>query len=97
MFPEKRWYLYDNVSGSTVLKHPYRSGSKVHCPHCGSLLKVRDYSASCCEEVFKTGHGEIHQQRPLETHHHIRGRGWQSLRPYDKPPSLPPSQDLFSV
>ena len=64
-FPETRWYLYDNLSGAVILKHPYRLGLKIRCPHCGEQLKVERYTASCCGEEFKTRFGEIHQRRAV--------------------------------
>ena len=81
-FPEVRWYLYDNLSGAVILKHPYRPGLKIRCPHCGEQLKVERYTASCCGEEFKTSFGEIHQRRAVGIHDRTSGRGWASLRPF---------------
>lgn len=84
MFPDRRWYLYDNTAGSTVLKHPYRAGDQVPCPHCGSPLAIENYRAACCGKTLKTSFGEIAQREPVGTHERSIGRGWSSLRPYDK-------------
>ncbi len=81
-FPEKKWYLYDNTTGSIVLKHPYSRGMEVLCPYCSKPLAVENYRAECCENQFKTGFGEIHQVQPVGKHSKMTGRGWQSLRPF---------------
>jgi hypothetical protein len=81
-FPEKRWYLYDTTNGTIVLKHPYKPGMEVPCPHCGKVLAIENYQAQCCGQQFKTGFGEVHQKEPVGQHQKTVGRGWQSLRPY---------------
>lgn len=81
-FPEKKWYLYDNISSNVVLKHPYRTGMKVLCPYCKKLLVIENYRAACCDNQFKIGFGEIHQVEPIGKHNKVKDRGWQSLRPY---------------
>lgn len=83
LFPDIRWYLYDNCSGRVVLKHPYKPGMDVPCPHCGVVLVVESYEAECCGQVFKTGFGEICQKEAVGTHTKRIGRGWKSLRPYE--------------
>lgn len=87
MFPREIWAnpiwcLYANLSGQVVLKHPWRAGLVVACPHCGEPLAVEDYKADCCGRSFKTGFGEIRQIEPVGTHDHTSGRGWASLRAY---------------
>lgn len=82
MFPDSRWYLYDSTSGTTILKHPFRPGMSVPCPHCGQPLLIEGYSAFCCGEQFKTSFGEISQRRPVSTHIRGAGCGWASLRPF---------------
>jgi hypothetical protein len=82
MFPKAIWYLYDDTSGNTVLKHRYREGKSVPCPHCGEPLMVENYRASCCGHAFKTSFGEIRQREPVARHNRRSGRGWASLRPY---------------
>jgi len=76
------WCLYDNTSGHVVLKHPWRNGLVVDCPHCGEPLAVEDYGARCCSQYFKIGFGEIRQIEPVGTHDRTSGCGWASLRPY---------------
>ena len=97
MFPEQRWYLYDNISGFTILKHPYKRGRRIPCPHCGRLLKFDQHSASCCNEIFKVGFGEIRRKRPVGIHARVTGRGWDSLRPYDVKPHNDVSASLFDT
>lgn len=82
MFPDWAWYCYDNMSGQTMLKHPYRAGAGVPCPHCGETLRVQDYRASCCGQEFRTSFGEIAQREPVGSHSRKSGRGWKSLRLY---------------
>jgi hypothetical protein len=82
MFPERRWYLYDNTAGKIILKHPYARGAKVPCPHCGAVLKIENYRAACCGHEFRTSFGEIAQRHPVGDHTRTAGRGWQSLREY---------------
>jgi hypothetical protein len=81
------WCLYDNTSGRVILKHPWRKGLQVPCPHCGKPLTVENYKAACCNQEFGTGFGEIHQREPVGTHDRTSGRGWFSLRPYVKAPA----------
>jgi len=81
-FPEKKWYLYDNTSGSVILKHPYSKGMEVLCPYCNKLLVIENYRAECCENQFKTGFEEIHQVHPIAKHNKTTGCDWQSLRPF---------------
>lgn len=76
------WCLYDNLAGHVVLKHPWRDGLVVECPHCGEPLAVEGYRAHCCGQHFKTGFGEIRQIEPVGTHDRTSGRGWASLRAY---------------
>ncbi len=76
------WCLYDNLAGQVVLKHPWRDGLVVECPHCGEPLAVEGYIAHCCGQHFKTGFGEIRQIEPVGTHDRTSGRGWASLRAY---------------
>jgi len=83
MFPDRCWYLYDNTSGRIVLKHPYREGDSVPCPHCDAILAIEDYRAACCGKTFKTGFGEIAQREPVGISQRSTGRGWGSLRPYE--------------
>ncbi len=50
MFPREIWEnpiwcLYYNLSGQVVLKHPWRDGLVVECPHCGEPLAVEGYEA----------------------------------------------------
>lgn len=82
MFPQSIWYLYDNVAGSIILKHPYSRGMAVPCPHCGKTLIVENYRAACCGYTFRTSFGEIAQREHVGEHHRTTGRGWSSLRPY---------------
>lgn len=83
MFPKKIWYLYDNTSGNVVLKHPYSAGISVPCPQCQRPLEIQNYRATCCGKTFKTSFGEISQRERVGEHHRQRGRGWDSLRPYE--------------
>jgi hypothetical protein len=64
-FPEKRWYLYDDLGGNIVLKHPYWHNIEVKCPHCEKVLILENYRAQCCEKTFKTGFGAIRQVEPV--------------------------------
>lgn len=84
LFPEKKWYLYDNMSGDVVLKHPYRPGMKVLCPHCDKEFVIENYRAECCNHHFKIGFAEIRQMEPTGKHSKVKGRGWSSLRPHEK-------------
>jgi hypothetical protein len=81
-FPERIWCLYDNLAGKIILKHPYRPGMTVPCPHCGKALAIEKYRATCCGQEFKTSFGEIAQRQPVGEHNRTAGRGWNSLRPY---------------
>lgn len=90
MFPDKiyhnpTWCLYDNTSGKTILKHPWRKGIKVNCPHCDKLLNFEKYKANCCGHSFGISFNEVSQHEPIGTHDRITGRGWDSIRPYIKP------------
>ena len=87
MFPKEIWFnpvwcLYDNISGEIILKHPWRKGITVLCPHCGKELSVFEYKAQCCGQIFKIGNSEIRQVQPHGYHDKKYGRGWQSLRPF---------------
>lgn len=84
-FPQKRWYLYDTTTGTTVLKHPFDSTTPVRCPHCQKALVIENYKAHCCGYDYFTGWGAIQQRQPVCRHDRKSGRGWQSLRPYLKP------------
>jgi len=81
-FPDNRWYLYDDTSGNIRLKHQYRPGMQVNCPCCDKPFIIEDYKAQCCDNIFRTGFGEISQVKPVGTHNKVKGRGWQSLRPF---------------
>ena len=83
-FPKKRWYLYDDMSGNIVLKHPYRASMKVLCPHCDKAFVIENYRTECCNHHFKIRFGEICQVEPIGRHGKTEGRGWSSLRPYEK-------------
>jgi hypothetical protein len=87
-FPDARWYFYDNTSGQIILKHPYHPDLAIPCPHCGQRLQIQNYRASCCDGEFKTSFGEIRQCRPVATHSHTTGRGWDSLRPLEPTTNL---------
>lgn len=91
-FPQMRWYLYDNTSGKIILKHPYYRNLLVKCPYCDEWLWVEDYQAECCGKTFKTGFWEIHQVEPFGTHNRKSGRGWRSLRPFDRETDLQPGR-----
>jgi hypothetical protein len=78
------WCLYDDTSGNVVLKHPYKRGRPISCPHCGQTLQMENYMATCCGQEFKTSFGEIRQRAPLGAHQRHSGCGWASLRPYTK-------------
>ncbi len=87
MFPLEIWHrpiwcLYDNLSNQTILKHPWRKGLEVPCPHCGKILNVIEYKAKCCNQEFKVGNGAISQKNPAGIHSKTAGRGWASLRPF---------------
>lgn len=82
-FPENKWYLYDDMSGNIVLKHPYRPEMTVSCPHCNNFLMIDNYRDKCCGNEFKIGFGEIRQIKPVGQHKNVQGRGWQSLRLYE--------------
>ncbi len=82
MFPKRMWYLYDNTSGNTILKHPYRANDSVPCPYCAEPLLVQNYRAQCCNQEFRTSFGEIAQREPIGQHLRRSGRGWSSLRPF---------------
>ncbi|MBL7129747.1 MAG: hypothetical protein ISS16_12310 [Ignavibacteria bacterium] len=89
MFPDEInknpiWCLYDNLSGITILKHPWQTGLKVNCPHCNKLLNFEKYKASCCGFNFGISFNEVHQKEPVGTHDKTSGRGWESIRPYIK-------------
>src|SRR6185369_9355903 len=69
MFPQSIWNrpiwcLYDDTSGRVVLKHPWRKGMSVPCPHCGKPLAVETNKAACCSQEFRTSFGEIRQREP---------------------------------
>jgi hypothetical protein len=81
------WCLYDDMSGNTRLVHPYRLDLSVPCPHCGAPLRIADYRARCCGQEFKTGFGSVAQVAPVGRHARRSGRGWGSLRPYERPAS----------
>jgi predicted RNA-binding Zn-ribbon protein involved in translation (DUF1610 family) len=81
-FPKQIWYLYDNTSGKTILKHQYERGVVVPCPHCGKKLVIENYRSTCCGYQFRTSFGEIAQCQPVAEHNRLAGRGWDSLRPY---------------
>jgi len=86
------WWLYDTTDGRVILKHPYRPGMQVLCPHCGHKLTIKDYRAECCGRTFRTGFGEIAQKAPVGKHTKTSGRGWSSIRPFlgdDGRPSTP--------
>ncbi len=76
------WCLYDSLFGEILLKHPWRKGQEVPCPHCGKTLVIENYRAKCCDHEFKASFGEICQCEPVGKHNRKSGRGWTSIRPY---------------
>jgi hypothetical protein len=82
------WCLYDNTSGTIILKHPFGNIGAVPCPRCLKPLVVEKYRASCCGFNFRTGFHEISQIEPFGTHEKKSGRGWETLRPVGVIPSL---------
>lgn len=81
-FPDEKWYLYNTNRGSIVLKHLYRPGLTVLCPHCHKPLIVNKYFARCCQHTFKCSFGEIAQVDAIGGHNKTI-TGWRSLRPYE--------------
>jgi len=79
-FPDNGWFLYDDTSGNIRLKHRYRPDMQVNCPYCDKPFIIKSYRMQCCDNIFKTGFGEICQVKPVGTHNKVKGRGWQSLR-----------------
>ena len=70
MFPKEIWFnpvwcLYDDINGCIVLKHPFRAGLVVLCPHCGKPLHFEHYQTACCGHTFATSFGEIRQKSRL--------------------------------
>lgn len=78
------WYLYDTTNGKTVLKHPSRGKLPIPCPHCGRKLEIVEYKASCCNYNFQISFGVVMQVEPVALHNKTSGRGWKSLRPFEK-------------
>jgi hypothetical protein len=86
MFPyniwkNPKWCLYNNLSGNIILKHPWRKGINILCPHCGKTLIFENYKAQCCDHNFGISFGEVHQKEPVGKHNSNK-RGWASIRPY---------------
>ena len=86
MFPlnmaDKRgWYLEDDKSGHTVLRHEYRDGDELSCPRCGKGIKISGNTGQCvsCGDMYQRKDAVV--SCSVGRHGRVYG-SWASLRPF---------------